>query len=177
MDASQDWVAAGFAELATAGIDGVRVEVLAERLGVTKGGFYRRFRDRRALLDAMLAAWRGGRIAAIERQSEAGGETPIARLEALIELYTLRTNAAGLAVELAIRQWARTDRRAAAAVQKVDAARLEIVAIAQGRLRQIDEKLRQLSEMRAHLQALCDGSWSAPDTAPRCPATRLQNTP
>ena len=58
-----------------------------------------------------------------------------------------------------------------------ETARLEIVAIAQGRLRQIDEKLRQLREMRAHLQALCDGPWSAPDAAPRCPATRLQNTP
>ena len=30
-DASQDWVAAGLAELATAGVDGVRVEVLAEQ--------------------------------------------------------------------------------------------------------------------------------------------------
>jgi MerR family mercuric resistance operon transcriptional regulator len=54
-----------------------------------------------------------------------------------------------------------------------EAARLEIAAIAQHRLRQIDEKLRQLSEMRAHLQALCDSS--APDAEPRCPATRLQN--
>ncbi|MBN4668865.1 TetR/AcrR family transcriptional regulator, partial [Pandoraea nosoerga] len=35
------WVAAGFAELAHSGVDGVRVEVLAKNLGVTKGGFYR----------------------------------------------------------------------------------------------------------------------------------------
>src|SRR5215469_2914304 len=42
-EASQDWVAAALAELARGrGIDNVRVEVLAERLGVTKGGFYRR---------------------------------------------------------------------------------------------------------------------------------------
>ena len=46
-------VARGFAELARSGVEGVRVEVLAKNLGVTKGGFYRRFRDRAALLDAM----------------------------------------------------------------------------------------------------------------------------
>jgi len=54
-----------------------------------------------------------------------------------------------------------------------EAGRLGIAAIAQQRLLQIDEKLRQLSEMRAHLQSLCDGS--APDAELRCPATRLQN--
>ena len=128
-DSSQDWVAAGFAELARGGIDGVRVEVLAERLGVTKGGFYRRFKDRRALLDAMLATWRDGRIAAIERQAEAGGETPIERLNSLIKLYTERTNMQGMAIELAMRQWARTDRIAAAAAEKVDAARLKTAGL------------------------------------------------
>ncbi|MFX6226184.1 helix-turn-helix domain-containing protein, partial [Acinetobacter baumannii] len=50
------WTEAGFAELARSGIEGVRVEVLAKNLGVTKGGFYRRFRDRAALLEAMLAS-------------------------------------------------------------------------------------------------------------------------
>ena len=51
-DASQDWVAAGLAALSKGGVGSVRVEVLAERLGVTKGGFYRRFKDRRALLNS-----------------------------------------------------------------------------------------------------------------------------
>ena len=78
--ASQDWVATGLAELARGGVDGVRVEVLAERLGITKGGFYRRFKDRRALLDAMLETWRDGRITAITRQAEAGGKTPVERI-------------------------------------------------------------------------------------------------
>ena len=63
------WIEAGFAELARAGAEGVRVEVLAKNLGVTKGGFYRRFRDRAALLEAMLASWSMGRIAAIEAQT------------------------------------------------------------------------------------------------------------
>ena len=124
-NASQDWVAAGLAELATGGVDGVRVEVLAERLGVTKGGFYRRFKDRRALLDAMLETWRDGRVIAIERQTEAGGESAVEKLRSIFKLYSERANKQGMAIELAIRQWARTDPAAAAAAERVDAARLK----------------------------------------------------
>jgi AcrR family transcriptional regulator len=113
-DASQDWVAAGLAELATAGVDGVRVEVLAERLGVTKGGFYRRFKDRRALLGAILDTWSRGRIAAIEKQAALGNAGPSERLKSLIKLYSERVSAQGMAIELAIRQWARSDTVAAA---------------------------------------------------------------
>jgi len=125
--ASQDWVSAGLAELARGGIEAVRVEVLAEKMGVTKGGFYRRFRDRRALLDAMLETWRAGRVTAMERQAEAGGESELDRLRGIIKLYSERANTQGIAIELAIRQWARTDGMAAAAVASVDTARLKIV--------------------------------------------------
>ena len=108
-DASQDWVAAGLAALSKGGVGSVRVEVLAERLGVTKGGFYRRFKDRRALLNAILEAWRDGRIKAIERQAEEGGRTSAERIQSLTRLYTERANEQGMAIELAIRQWARND--------------------------------------------------------------------
>jgi MerR family mercuric resistance operon transcriptional regulator len=50
------------------------------------------------------------------------------------------------------------------------AERLEIAAIAKRRLVQIDEKLRHLSEMRAHLVSLCE------DAELTCPAARLQKS-
>ena len=118
------WIEAGLAELAKGGVDRVRVEVLAASLGVTKGGFYRRFKDRRALLDALLETWASGRIAALEKQIENGGSSPRERLESLIRLYTERVSAHGIAIELAIRQWARSDQSAAAFAATVDAARL-----------------------------------------------------
>lgn len=121
------WVEAGFAELARAGVEGVRVEVLAKTLGVTKGGFYRRFADRAALLKAMLEAWRQGRIAAVAQQTRLDGQAPRERLRAVIQLYSERVNPEGMAIELAIRQWARSDQNAAAAVASVDAARLKHV--------------------------------------------------
>lgn len=121
------WIEAGLAEIARSGVEGVRVEVLAKNLGVTKGGFYRRFRDRAALLEAILQNWSAGRIAAIEQQTSLDGATARDRLRALIRLYSERMNTEGMAVELAIRQWARSDEAAANAVAGVDAARLKNV--------------------------------------------------
>ena len=107
------WIEAGLAAIANHGVEGVRVEVLAKDLGVTKGGFYRRFRDRAALLDGILQNWSAGGIAAIEQQTSLDGETARDRLRALIRLYSERMNTAGMAIELAIRQWARSDAAAA----------------------------------------------------------------
>jgi len=127
-DGHEIWVEAGLKAIGRSGIDGVRVEVLAKGLGVTKGGFYRRFKDRRALLDAMLETWRKGRIALIERHTELSGQDAHDRLRSLIKFYSERANPEGLAIELAIRQWARSDAAAATAVAAVDDARLKNVA-------------------------------------------------
>ena len=128
------WVEAALAELAQGGIERVRVEVLAKALGVTKGGFYRRFKDRRALLDALLETWTRGRIAAIEKHTELGDATARERLKSVIRLYSERVNPEGMAIELAIRQWARSDAAAAAAAARVDGTRLKTVAQLYGKL-------------------------------------------
>jgi len=133
-DGTARWIEAGLAEFAEGGIDRVRVEVVAERLGVTKGGFYRRFKDRRALLDAILDAWSRGRIDAINKQMALGSASPGERLKSVITLYSERISAQGMAIELAIRQWARSDRAAAVAVARVDAQRLKNVEVLYGKM-------------------------------------------
>ena len=133
-DGTGKWIDAGLTELAEGGVERVRVELVAERLGVTKGGFYRRFKDRRALLNAILDTWCQGRIAAIDQQLALGNATPGERLKSVIKLYSERVNAEGMAVELAIRQWARTDRDAAAALARVDAHRMKNVESLYGRM-------------------------------------------
>jgi len=124
----EKWIDAAFKALARSGVDEVRVEVLAKDLGVTKGGFYRAFSDRGALLDALLERWRAGRIAAIEAHARLGGTGGRERLNELIKLYSEKVNPEGMAIELAIRQWARSDPAAARVVAEVDAARLKNVA-------------------------------------------------
>jgi AcrR family transcriptional regulator len=122
------WLEAALDALAAGGVADVRVETLAQELGVTKGSFYWHFRDRADLLAALLQQWRGGRSAAIAAQAEASGGKPAERLQHLLDLYLDRNNPRGMAIELAIRDWARRDADAVAVVAEVDAARLGAVS-------------------------------------------------
>ena len=54
------WIAAATERAVDRGIDAVRVDVLAKELEVTRGSFYWHFKDREALLVAVLHAWRDG---------------------------------------------------------------------------------------------------------------------
>jgi len=123
-----DWVEEALGVLAETGVDGVKVEPLARRLSVTKGGFYWHFKDRPELLSEMLETWRSGRISAIRRHARDAGKSARERVEGLVRLYVENVNPKGVAIELAIRDWARRDSQAAEAVADVDATRLELVA-------------------------------------------------
>jgi AcrR family transcriptional regulator len=65
---------------------------------VTKGGFYRAYSDRRALLNALLERWRVGPIAAIEAHTRRGGAGGSERLRELIRLYSEFVNPEGMAI-------------------------------------------------------------------------------
>ena len=51
------WTQAGLEALRKGGVAGVRVERLAEDIGLTKGSFYWHFRGRGELLEALLEFW------------------------------------------------------------------------------------------------------------------------
>ena len=51
------WLSAGLEALRKGGVGSVRVERLAGDVGITKGSFYHHFRDRGALLDAVIEYW------------------------------------------------------------------------------------------------------------------------
>ncbi|NJD36671.1 MAG: TetR/AcrR family transcriptional regulator [Betaproteobacteria bacterium] len=118
------WIKGAIAILAEHGAERLRVEILAKRLGVTKGSFYWHFKDRRDLLDAVLTFWKDGRIRDIRKQTQAepGGE--VAALLHTIEVYASARNRKGISIEAAVRDWARRDAQAVAVVEEVDAERL-----------------------------------------------------
>ncbi|MQX35388.1 TetR/AcrR family transcriptional regulator [Roseospira navarrensis] len=123
------WLETGFAMLAEGGAENVRIEPLARRLSVTKGGFYWHFKDRADLLAAMLERWRDGRVTVIARHvTPDGDETAEGVLRRLLSRYLDQPNPRGMAIEMAVRDWARHDARVAEAVATVDAARLAHVA-------------------------------------------------
>jgi len=121
------WIHEAFSALADGGVEGIKVEVLAKRLKVTKGGFYWHFKTRNELLEVMLDHWQKGRIQAIHKQVETG-KPATQILQDLLELYTDHSNPRGKAIELAVRDWARNSAQAAATVLLVDDERLATVA-------------------------------------------------
>ncbi len=121
------WVAAGFVALAEGGVEALRVEPLAERLGVTKGSFYHHFANRRALHEAMLDAWEHRGTTEIIDDIDAAAATPAERLRHLAH-RTMRSEPTNDAIENAIRAWAATDDVASAAISRVDERRLEYTA-------------------------------------------------
>ncbi len=112
------WVEAALRALADGGPDAVRVEALAGELGVSKGGFYWHFEDRRALLDEALDSWEKAGTDDVIAGIEGEPGDPRAKLRRLFELAP---RARGLfAVELALRDWSRRDRGVAGRLRRVD---------------------------------------------------------
>ena len=118
------WIKGAVAILADHGAERLRVEVLAKRLGVTKGSFYWHFKDRRDLQDAVLEFWKDGRIRDIRKQTQAEPGHEAAALLHTMEVYASARNRKGIAIEAAVRDWARRDAQAVAVVEEVDAERL-----------------------------------------------------
>lgn len=123
------WIEAATEVLVDQGIDHVRVDLLATRLGVTRGSFYWHFKDREELLRAVLEAWRDYTTEQLTRRLESA---PIDARQQLREVLNLpfrgRAAARTARIELAIRAWARRDATARHAVDASDAARLAYIA-------------------------------------------------
>lgn len=120
----QSWITAAIEVMAEEGIAGLRVEVLAKRLKVTKGSFYWHFQDRRDLLMAVLQHWKEGRIRDIIKQTRAQPGNELAQIYHVIDVYSASRSRRGMMIELAVRDWARREAEAAAIVAEVDDVRL-----------------------------------------------------
>lgn len=122
------WTDAALHALAENGIEGVRVEILARDLGVTKGSFYWHFSDRGELLDAILQEWRRRATLSIIDRLESTHEPPEQRLRRLLRLqFESRRAEFGSDVELSIRLWGRRDARALTVLREVDELRLRYI--------------------------------------------------
>ncbi len=117
------WIEKGLRALAAGGPDAVRIEPLAQALGVTKGGFYWHFANRKALLEEMLDTWERTSIdEVIERVEAEGGDARTG----LRRLFTLAASSDELlTTDLAIRDWSRRDAQVADRLRRVDNRRMD----------------------------------------------------
>ncbi|HEY1523260.1 MAG TPA: helix-turn-helix domain-containing protein [Solirubrobacteraceae bacterium] len=117
------WVQEGLRALGEGGPDAVRIEKLAQALGVTKGGFYWHFAGRGELLVEMLDAWERLMIDEAIERVEAGGGDARAKLRRLSVLGGSGGDL--IKIELAMRDWARRDEEVAGRVRRMDNRRME----------------------------------------------------
>jgi AcrR family transcriptional regulator len=116
------WIDAGLRALAAGGPDAVRVDVIAQELGVTRGGFYWHFPNRQAFLEEMLNTWEHRSTdEALERVEKEGGDARDKVRRA--GMLTFSTEL--LPIDLAVRDWARRDRSVAKRLRRVDNRRMD----------------------------------------------------
>src|ERR671922_2455558 len=82
------WIDEGLRALAAGGPDAVRIEPLSRALGVTKGGFYWHFDDRRALLEEILDTWEQVSVDEVIERIEGEGGAARTKLRRLFALAT-----------------------------------------------------------------------------------------
>ena len=119
------WLEVGLEVLKHDGVTGVRIELLAKRLDISKSGFYWHFENREHLLKDMLAYWSSELTEIISGNRQMLAHDPKRRLARIAEMvfeYDL------VDYDMSIRQWAVHDVLAARAVRKVDRIRTDFIS-------------------------------------------------
>jgi AcrR family transcriptional regulator len=119
-----DWIAAAFRILREAGIDSVRIEPLAKRLDVTRGSFYWHFKDRAALLSALLDEWERSDTNRVIEIVEAEKGTARERLSRLLAFCVTDDGK----TETELRIWGIRDKNIGTRIAAVDAIRKRYLA-------------------------------------------------
>ncbi len=120
----QDWIDAAKRMLVDEGIAGLKVDRLASRLGVTRGGFYHHFKDRDEFFDQIILHWEETCRFLPEAPPPAKAGDAIKWLDSLISRL-IEADGYDYQYDLAVREWARADKRAEWAVERADRDRLE----------------------------------------------------
>ena len=112
-----DWLESGQAILCEQGIAGLKLATLTRRLRVSTGSFYHHFPDFDAYLNALADHYTADQVRDALRQAAEGSSGPLERLRR-IRTISLRTRLFQL--DAAMRVWAVTDARAAAAMRAAE---------------------------------------------------------
>ena len=152
------WLDAALDALHDEGIEGVKVERLARRLGVTKGSFYHHFSDRRELLLGMIDRWRSIQEGTVHWFADSRGSEPKQRVHQLLEFILGKDGRH----DVGMRAWARTDDAARRAVEAVDHRRIEYVEEVLGAIGFEGDEARLRARM-VYLYQVGEQSWSLRD--------------
>ena len=117
------WLRAAKKALILEGHSGVKIDHIAKTLGVTRGGFYHNFKSRTELMDRLLEDWATSNELVPEMANVDSPERAMAWLDG-ITMHMIAEKDYSPAFEMAIREWARVDRKVMRVVDRVDAKRI-----------------------------------------------------
>lgn len=118
-----DWFAASLEELREHGVDHVRVQPLAARLGVARASFYWYFADHQQLLAALRDHWVATNTASLVQRAQRYAPTIAAAVLGVFECWA-DVRLFDPPLDTAMRDWARNDPEVAAAIAEADASRV-----------------------------------------------------
>src|SRR5690606_11140066 len=82
----RDWSAGAIRKLAQDSVAALRIDELADELGVTKGSFYWHFRSREDLLEAVLESSRSLMVTRVKELIGPASTAPVERLRNLLRI-------------------------------------------------------------------------------------------
>ena len=126
-----DWITAALAAIADGGLAAVAVEPLAARLGATKGSFYWHFENRDALVDAAIRRWEKETTTDVAEEIGADRDGPASQFRRLVVGVIERAEQDQIGPALLA---SAAHPSVAPALQRVTAARLDVIATVLRRL-------------------------------------------
>lgn len=118
----EGWLEAGYRALIESGIDGVKIQVLAKQLGLSRTSFYWFFQEREGLLNALLEDWAKRTTQPLVNSAAQYAETPA---EAMLNVLScFLSDSFDSRLEFAVRSWALQNAAVATLIESADAARL-----------------------------------------------------
>lgn len=120
---AQDWIEFALTALAREGAQALKADVLARRLGVSRGSFYWHFPDLEGFHARVIERWKQVNTEAIIADVERH-DAPELRLDALLR----RAFGRSAALDVRVRAWAADNVAAARAVHDIDRRRRDYIA-------------------------------------------------
>ncbi|MGL3821765.1 TetR/AcrR family transcriptional regulator [Sphingopyxis sp. R3-92] len=125
---ASDWIDAGQRMLVDEGIAKLKVDRLASRLGVSRGGFYHHFSSRDEFLDQLVGHWEATCRFLPEEPPPTRPAEAIAWFDGAITRL-IGSDGYDYHFDFAVREWARADTRIAWAIERADRERIETLQI------------------------------------------------
>jgi AcrR family transcriptional regulator len=119
----EGWLNCARVTLIEDGIDGVKVDRLAKRLKISRGGFYHHFKNLHQLLNELLVVWKTQNRFTPAKIDTASPQAAAKQLQRVTE-DLVHENGFDPQFDMAVREWARISHPAAEIVHEIDRERV-----------------------------------------------------